>query len=134
MDKPICARAQRMTEWQAWSLARLGEATGRFSIVGSAGDPRPGARVLPFPEMFSPDKTAEILHMSRAALGRQMRAGRIAAYRPGKRRIYFTAEEINAYIERNTAPCQPVESSAPDRSEPTGSAASPDRRSIIDLV
>lgn len=86
------------------------------------------SEVLSIPKKFTAEQAAELLGISVATLHRERTAGRIRAYRPGNRRIYYLENELAAYVERATDGWD-AESSTPDRLETIGSPSGQARRS-----
>jgi excisionase family DNA binding protein len=62
--------------------------------------------LLPMPRKLTRAEAAEYLGVSLATLDRELRAGRISAYRAGRRKTYYLPRELDAYIERNLTPCR----------------------------
>jgi hypothetical protein len=86
--------------------------------------------IVLFPKKYTKEETAEITGMSVATLARERRAGRIRAYTPGKRKIYYLEPDIIAYMERPDRWAE--KNSSQDASETTGSLDSLDRHSGIE--
>jgi excisionase family DNA binding protein len=88
--------------------------------------------VVPFPIKYTQQEAAEFLGISVATLGRERQAGRIAAYAPGRRRVYYLHHDLVAYMERCTKPWE-GRNSSPAASEITGYPDSAARHSGIEL-
>lgn len=85
--------------------------------------------ITPFPKRYTREEAAQILGISVSTLEREMRACRISAYRPGRRKVYFLQHQLDAYIEKVSTPWAD-EGSNQNELATTGSIGSPDLRSI----
>jgi hypothetical protein len=72
-----------------------------------------------FPTKRTQEEAAKIIGISVATLARERAKGRITAYTPGERKVYYLDGDIAAYIERRTKCLE--KSSSPEESETTGS-------------
>jgi len=86
--------------------------------------------VITIPTKLTREEAAEIIGISVATLARERAKGRISAYTPGDRRIYYFDHEIAAYMKRRTKPCL-EKNSSPEGLATTGSRDNEDHHSGI---